>query len=110
MGMLDDNDKEWIGNKIGEELVKVFETTMMPVIEERLGTMLDDKIQPVKTELMDFVDRKVDGLKGEMVAGFKNIDSRFDEMTGVLKEKNVFTPSETDRLQSMRLYPKAPTA
>ena len=129
MGMLTKEDLQQIGGLLVEnnkvlktELKAELKTEIVSDVLEGVGEMIEQNLFP-KFDAMDarlltientvatlptkdFVTEKIGELRGEMVTGFKKIDSRFDEMTFVLKDKRIISQDDVTRIDAKRLYPR----
>lgn len=89
---------------------------IMEFLKESMATKEDLDIQAEKFRkdlglqehrILDSMDDKLSDLKGDLVVLMRKEDKKVSELISVLRDKQVLTDEEADRLMAMNPFPQA---
>lgn len=113
---LTEEDLKKIQTLFVESFEEIWDHNLEPnMFTKKEGVALKKDIENVQTSLKkdnqdtrDYVDRKMEGLKGDLVAYDKIIIQKVDTLTEVLEKKQVITQSEKANITRLSPFPVSP--
>ena len=103
--------------KIGEEMGKVIEQNITPVLDEMRKDLDEVKtdLSEVKTDLnkvkmsmvtKSYLDDKLADLEGNLVTKLRKEDEKMNRLIDVLHEKSVLSEQDVEQLKLFQIFPR----
>lgn len=111
--MLEEKDIQ----KIGEEMGKVIEQNVIPVLDimnkkiEKLDQRiekLDQRVGMVEASMVtkSYLDDKLADLEGNLISKLRKEDEKINRLIEVLKDKSVLNDGDVRQLQEFQVFPR----
>ncbi len=97
--MLEDKDIQ----KIGEEMGRVIEQNIMPVLDD-----MRKDLDGMKSEMVtkSYLDDKLANLEGGLIGKLRKEDAKMNRLIEFLKEKNILGEQELEALKEYQIFPR----
>lgn len=104
--MLEEKDIQ----KIGEEVGKVIEQNITPVLDGMRGDIdgMRGDIEKIKSEMVtkSYLDDKLADIEGQLIGKLRKGDNKVNRLIEVLHNKSVLSNEDVARLNEFQMFPK----
>lgn len=94
---------------MAEEKYGVTNDEIMDFLKENMVTKqeLDERLGRLRSELIDYLDKRLMDLKGDLVVIMKSEDRKLNALIELLVQKSVLTVTEAKTITKLEPFPQA---